>query len=77
MATQEDTSKALVTLPPDMPALPDLKGKLGGATIKASEEQSTVKEMHKEVRTGLLLSLFFHFDHNLIYITYLFGLIVI
>lgn len=50
MAAQEDMSKALVTLPADMPALPDLKGKLGGATIKASEEQSSVKEMHKEVR---------------------------
>lgn len=52
MADKEDTSKAIVSFPQDMPQLPDLKGKLGGAKIKASEEQSCVKEMHKEVRNG-------------------------
>lgn len=56
MAAPEDTSKAIVSFPQEMPQLPDLKGKLGGATIKATEEQSSVKEMHKEVRVEILFT---------------------
>ncbi len=49
MASKEETSTALVTLPADVPQLPDLKGKTGKASVKASEEQSSVAEMHKQV----------------------------
>ena len=60
MSNGEDTSAstALVTMPEDMPALPNLQGKVGGATVKAKEEQSTVSEMHKTVsRTATLRAL--------------------
>jgi hypothetical protein len=51
MSKEEDTanSTALVTMPEDMPALPNLQGKVGGASVKAKEEQSSVAEMHKTV----------------------------
>lgn len=49
MSKEGDNSTAIVTFPQDMPALPDLKGKVGGATIKASEEESTIAEMEKKV----------------------------
>lgn len=49
MAAKEDTSNALALLEASVPQLPDLKGKPGGATIKASEEDSKVVETHKTV----------------------------
>lgn len=49
MAANKEESKALVTFPQDVPQLPDLKGKIGGATIKASEDESSIAEMQKKV----------------------------
>ncbi|XKL61938.1 hypothetical protein PGB90_001771 [Kerria lacca] len=49
MAANKEESKALVTFPQDVPQLPDLKGKIGGATIKASEDESSIAEMQKKI----------------------------
>ncbi|KAK7603655.1 hypothetical protein V9T40_003654 [Parthenolecanium corni] len=49
MAAKEDTSGALALLEASVPQLPDLKGKPGSATIKASEEDSREVETHRTV----------------------------
>ena len=53
MSTEDvSNNTALVTMPEDMPQLPNLQGKVGGASVKAKEEQSSVAEIHKTVSTA-------------------------